>query len=154
MKHSVFNELEAFSVFAKGQIVKKEKNTNSVIYTRVSSKEQTKGMSLEIQKKECEQYALRNKIPIMGYFGGTYESAKTDERKEFNRMLAFVKKSREKISIIIVYSIDRFSRSGANAVYIADQLKQQGISVFAVTQPTDTTTPNGCFQQKYPVYLF
>jgi site-specific DNA recombinase len=147
MKRSVFNNLEAFAVFAKGQIVKKEKNTNCVIYTRVSSKEQTKGMSLEIQRKECEQYALRNKIPIMGYFGGTYESAKTDERKEFNRMLVFVKKSNEEISIIIVYSVDRFSRSGANAVYIADQLKQQGISVFAVTQPTDTTTPNGSFQQ-------
>ena len=35
-------------------------------------------MSLEIQRKDCEQYALRNEIPIMGYFGGTYESAKTD----------------------------------------------------------------------------
>ena len=136
-----------FSAFAKGEKVRQLSKGNCVIYTRVSSKEQTKGMSLEIQRKDCEQYATKNNIPILGSFGGTYESAKNDERKEFNRMLAFVRKSKEKISIIIVYSVDRFSRSGANAIYIADQLKQQGIVVFAVSQPTDTTTSSGRFQQ-------
>ena len=75
------------------------------------------------------------------------ESAKTDERKQFNNMLAFVKKSKEKISYIIVYSVDRFSRSCANAIYIAEKLKREGITVFAVTQPTDTTTASGSLQQ-------
>jgi site-specific DNA recombinase len=145
--NEVPDKLRAFSIFAKGEIKQKVSNAKCVIYTRVSSKEQTKGMSLETQRKDCELYATRNKIPIMGSFGGTYESAKTDERKEFNRMLTFVKKSKEKISIIIVYSVDRFSRSGANAIYIADQLKKQGIVVFAVTQPTDASTPSGRFQQ-------
>ena len=119
-----------FSTFAKGEKARQLSKGNCVIYTRVSSKEQTKGMSLEIQRKDCEQYAL-SKITSRSWAasGGTYESAKNDERKEFNRMLAFVRKSKEKISIIIVYSVDRFSRSGANAIYIADQLKQQGIVV-------------------------
>ncbi len=62
-------------------------------------------------------------------------------------MLSFVKKSRDKISHIIVYSVDRFSRSGANAIYIAEQLKEVGITVFAVSQPTDTTTASGSLQQ-------
>lgn len=62
-------------------------------------------------------------------------------------MLPFVKKSRDKILYIIVYSIDRFSRSGANAIYIAEQLKKEGITVFAVSQPTDTTTASGGLQQ-------
>ena len=87
----------------------------------------------------------------MGYFGGTYESAQTDERKEFNRMLSFVKKSREKVSYIIVYSVDRFSRSGANAIYIKEQLKQRGILIQAVTQPVDASTPNGSFQQNIQI---
>ena len=141
------DNLQVFSPFAKGEKKRQVSRGNCVIYTRVSSKEQTKGMSLETQRKDCEYYAVKNNIPILGYFGGTYESAKTDERKEFNRMLTFVKKSKEKISIIIVYSVDRFSRSGANAIYIADQLKKQDIAVFAITQPTDTTTPSGRFQQ-------
>lgn len=137
-----------FERFAKGARKARLVSNSCVIYTRVSTKEQAdNNMSLDTQKKACEQFALKNKYSISGYFGGTYESAKTDERKEFNRMLQFVKKSREKISCIIVYSVDRFSRSGGNAIYITEQLKKQGVMVQAVTQPADTTTPSGSLQQ-------
>ena len=43
--------------------------------------------------------------------------------------------------------MDRFSRSGANAIYIAEKLKKEGIIVYAVTQPTDASTASGSFQQ-------
>jgi site-specific DNA recombinase len=137
-----------FNQFAKSKKEFQVKTNNCVIYTRVSTKEQAdNNMSLETQRKACEQLAQRNKYIIAGYFGGTYESAKTDERKEFNRMLQFVKKSSIKISYIIVYSVDRFSRSGGNAIYITEQLKKQGVIVLSVTQPTDATTPSGSLQQ-------
>ena len=142
------NDLLFFESFAKGKKAQKFTGSNCVIYTRVSTKEQAdNNLSLETQRKACQQYALKSKYTIAGYFGGTFESAKTDERKQFNSMLAFVKKSKEKISYIIVYSVDRFSRSGANAIYIAEKLKREGITVFAVTQPTDTTTASGSLQQ-------
>lgn len=142
------NDLSQFSPFAKGAQKLKQRGSNCVIYTRVSTKEQAdNNLSLETQRKACEQYARKNNYSILGYFGGTYESAKTDERRHFNAMLSFVRKSRDKISHIIVYSVDRFSRSGANAIYIAEQLKKEGINVFAVSQPTDTTTASGSLQQ-------
>jgi site-specific DNA recombinase len=142
------SNLAVFQQFGKGERTEKSKTGNCVIYTRVSTKEQAdNNMSLATQRKSCEQFALKNGCNILGYFGGTYESAKTDERKEFNNMLSFVKKSKEKIFCIIVYSVDRFSRSGANAIYIAEQLRQQGISIASVTQPTDASTPNGSLQQ-------
>ncbi|MBX7206038.1 MAG: recombinase family protein [Bacteroidia bacterium] len=134
-------------MFAKGQKGGKVLTGNCVTYTRVSSKEQELGYSLETQKKDCEAFAKKNEYTILGQFGGTYESAKTDERKEFNRMLQFIKKSKEKISFIVVYSIDRFSRSGANGIYIKEQLKKEGIYIVAVTQPVDATTSSGDFQQ-------
>ena len=141
-------DLAIFDSFGKGKKIEKFTGSNCVIYTRVSTKEQAdNNLSLETQRKACQQYALKSKYTIAGYFGGTFESAKTDERKQFNNMLAFVKKSKEKISFIIVYSVDRFSRSGANAIYIAEKLKREGITVFAVTQPTDTTTASGSLQQ-------
>lgn len=62
-------------------------------------------------------------------------------------MLTFVKKSREKISRIIVYSVGRFSRSCGNAIYLTEQLKKQGVIVCSVTQPTDTSTHSGSLQQ-------
>lgn len=140
--------LREFDQFAKGRLNTKSKNNTCVIYTRVSTKEQAeKNMSLDTQRQACESYARQNNCKIMAYFGGTYESAKTDERIEFNNMLSFVKKSREKVSSIIVFSVDRFSRSGANAIYIAEQLKQQGINLISVMQPADVSTPSGALQQ-------
>ena len=144
-EHILFNQ------FAKGQSKALTRTNNCVIYTRVSSKEQELGYSLDTQRKACEEYSRKNNYVTMGLFGGTYESAKTDERKEFNRMLSFVKKSREKITYIIVYSVDRFSRSGANAIYIKDQLRNEGIFLVAVTQPGDASTSSGDFQQNIQI---
>src|SRR5687767_6222941 len=140
--------LKQFDQFAKGKLHSTTKGNTCVIYTRVSTKEQAeKNMSLDTQRNACESFAKQNHYRIMAYFGGTYESAKTDERIEFNNMLSFVKKSRQKISYIVVFSVDRFSRSGANAIYIAEQLKQQGINLISVMQPADVSTPSGALQQ-------
>jgi site-specific DNA recombinase len=140
--------LSHFNSFAKGKAAELTRTKLAVIYTRVSSKEQAdSNMSLDTQRRICDAYAEKHGYIIKGCFGGTYESAKNDERVEFNAMLSFVKKSREKISNIIVYSVDRFSRSGANAIFIAEQLKKQGVTVLSVTQPTDTTTSSGNLQQ-------
>ncbi len=141
--------LKQFEEFAKGKPQKTESSNNTcVIYTRISTREQAENnMSLDTQRRAYDKYAKKLGYTIMAYFGGTYENAKTDERKEFNHMLSFVQKSREKISNIIVYSVDRFSRSGANAIYITEQLKQTRISVLSVSQPTDVSTPSGSLQQ-------
>ncbi len=121
----------------------------AVVYTRVSSKEQAeKNLSLEFQRKAIEEYANRNGLTIIDYFGGTYESAKTDGRKEFKRMLDFIRKNKGKVSHILVYTIDRFSRTGGAAIKLATDLREKyGAAVFAVTQPMDTSNPNGVFQQ-------
>src|SRR5689334_25345649 len=102
------NDLVLFNQFGKGTKTEKAKTGNCVIYTRVSTKEQAdNNMSLTTQKRYCEQFAQKNGYAILGHFGGTYESAKNDERKQFNNMLSFVKKSKEKISYIIVRSEER-----------------------------------------------
>ena len=126
----------------------KTKGSNCVIYTRVSTKEQAdNNLSLQTQKKACEDYAVKQGYDVLACFGGTYESAQSDERKEFKKMLDFVRRSKANVSYIIVYSVDRFSRSGANAIYIASELKKQGITVYAVTQPSDSSTASGSLQQ-------
>jgi DNA invertase Pin-like site-specific DNA recombinase len=140
--------LKQFDRFARGKTDEVKRNNTCVIYTRVSTREQAENnMSLDTQRRACERHCKKCNYQIMAYFGGTYESAKTDERVEFNSMLSFVQKSRAKISYIVVYSVDRFSRSGANAIYIAEQLKKNGIGVLSVSQPTDVSTPSGSFQQ-------
>ncbi len=144
-------EVTIFNQFGKGKELKSSRTNNCVIYTRVSSREQELGYSLDTQRKDCEEFARKNNYSVLGFFGGTYESAKTDERKEFNRMLQFCKRSKEKITYIVVHMVDRFSRSGANAIYIKDQLKSTGIYIMSVKQPVDVTTSSGDFQQNIQI---
>ena len=136
--------------FAKGKqdLATQTVIQNCVIYTRVSSKEQADtNQSLEWQKKYCDEYAIKHNLNVLGCFGGTYESAKSDERKEFNRMLKFVKTCRQPIRYILVYSLDRFSRTGDSAIYISSELKKTGVNIMAVTQPIDTNSHAGALQQ-------
>ena len=147
------SNLDLFRSFAPQSKKKFATGVNAVIYTRVSHHSQEENTSLESQRKYCENFAQRRELNIVEYFGGTYESAKTDDRKEFNRMLDFVKRSKN-ITYVVVYSYERFSRSGINGAQIADELlKNYGVVTLAVTQELDPTTPAGSFQQKI-LFLF
>ncbi|WP_340154236.1 recombinase family protein [uncultured Winogradskyella sp.] len=147
-------DLTVFNQFAKkGKSIKLKTDGKAVIYTRVSTKEQAENnASLETQLKYCNELANKKGLEVAEYFGGTYESAKSDERKEFKKMLNYVKR-RSNIGYIIVYSYDRFSRTGANGAYISDQLKKQGIVTISATQEVDTSTSAGSFQQNL-YYMF
>ncbi|MBO6518342.1 MAG: recombinase family protein [Bacteroidia bacterium] len=142
------DQLEALHRFARGEV--QEVNStkkNAVIYTRVSSKEQTENLSLDTQLQAILKFAQNQSYSIVSTFGGTYESAKDDEREEFQRMLNFVKRNKGEVNSILVYSFDRFSRSGANSIFLSEQLRQQGIQIVSVTQPTNTFTPSGELHQ-------
>ncbi len=138
--------IELFKKFAP-----KENNfaqkTNAIIYTRVSTKDQAETNTIFVnQKKHCELYAKNHGLTIVGYFGGTHEPAKNDDRKEFKRMIKFAKQS-SSVGHIIVYSYDRFSRSGSNASQIVSELMQYGIQVKAVTQEVNTNSASGKLHQ-------
>lgn len=149
--HSITTD-NPFVHFAKGQPLYKSQTNNCVIYTRVSDIKQMDNLSLETQLKYSRQYAEQKGWIVREYFGGTYESAKTDERKEFQRMINYVKTTKYKISYILVYSLERFSRND-NSIWLASQLRKLGTEIVSVTQPIDTTNPAGQLQQKM-LFLF
>ena len=90
-------------------------------------------------------YAERRGLEIKCFFGGVVESAKTDERKEFKKMLEYVKKDKT-ISAILVYSYERFSRS-EYAADLSRELGRLGIKVLSVLQEVDVTSASGKLQQ-------
>jgi site-specific DNA recombinase len=147
-------DISIFETFAKGtKSHLTVRGVNCVIYTRVSTKEQAdNNLSLDTQRKACNQYAQKHGYNILANFGGTYESAQTDERKEFTAMLSYVKKCRQQISQILVYSLERFSRND-NSIWLSGQLRKLGIEIISVTQPIDTSGPSGQMQQKM-LFLF
>ncbi len=126
-----------------------QRGNGAVIYTRVSSSEQANNNgSLDVQMKYCNEYCKRMQLNIVGYFGGTHESAKTDGRKEFQRMLSFAKKNKN-VSHIVIFNYDRFSRTGSAAAQLSLELRKIGIITKSVTQDIDTSTASGRLQEDF-----
>ena len=123
-----------------------------VIWTRVSTKEQAdNNLSLETQEKTCLEYAKRNNIEVVKVMGQKNESAKT-EGKGYNEMISYVAHNKN-INIILVYSYDRFSRAGADAIMTKAYLKSRGITVISATQPIDNDSVSGEFMENM-LFLF
>ena len=118
---------------------------NVVIYTRVSSKEQTLTDSLSNQLNVCNNYCINKGFHVLKYFGGKYESAKHDTlRKEFTNMIDFVCNPKNKINAIVVYSHDRFSRTGLGGAFeILGKLKRLGIKVYSAMFDIDPDSLEG-----------
>lgn len=62
-------------------------------------------------------------------------------------MMSYIKSNKEKVSFILVYSLDRFSRTGGNAIFISSELKRHGISITSVVQQIDTDSHSGKLQE-------
>lgn len=150
MEQLINKDLTVFQQFGKTDKKKVNRVTTNLVvaYSRVSSKEQTKNMSLPFQRQTIDEYAKRMNLNIVEYFGGYYESAKTDGRKEFQRMLNFIKSRKGKISQILVTHVDRFSRTGGKAIQLAEELRENyGVVINSITQPTDVTNASGVLKQ-------
>lgn len=135
--------------FFKTYIPETEKNiiNNKVwVYTRVSSKEQfDTNSSIKNQNESAEIFAKKKNYIIEKTFGGTYESARGDfSRKEFTKLLNEIKKAKQKPFGIIIFKINRFSRSGANAIKIVEEIiHKYGVHLIEVESEMDTSTTRG-----------
>ncbi len=149
------NEELMVKFFSKKVIVSEKLRSGNIAvsYDRVSSRDQmVNGNSLVWQYERIDEFAIKNNYFIKNKYGGTYESAKTDERKEFQRMLSDTKKD-SSISIILIYSYDRFSRSGANGIFLLENLRKLGVKIIAITQEVDSFSPTGNFQENLYMLL-
>jgi DNA invertase Pin-like site-specific DNA recombinase len=117
------------------------------IYTRKSSEEglEREFNSLDAQREACEAYVASQRhagwkaLPDMYDDGGL--SGGTMERPALQRLLADVKAG--KIRIIVVYKVDRLTRSLADFAKIVDVLDAHNASFVSVTQQFNTTTSMG-----------
>ncbi len=127
-------------------------NKVAALWTRVSTERQEENnCSLETQGRICREYAAKHGITIKKQYGGTHESAKT-EGQLYRQMIAEVAKDRD-INVILVYSFDRFSRAGNEAIMTKAYLKTKGIYVISATQQTDPDSAAGEFMENI-IFLF
>lgn len=90
---------------------------------------------IELAKKECIPEEGIEEYKDKGYSG------KNTKRPEWQRMMRDVREG--KISRIIVYRIDRFSRSLLDFSNAWEVMKEHGVDFISVNEKFDTSTPIG-----------
>src|SRR5213596_2376410 len=117
------------------------------IYTRKSSEEglEQEFNSLEAQREACEAYIrsqchegwvlARTRYDDGGFSGGNIE------RPALQRLLADIRGGR--IDIIVVYKVDRLTRSLPDFARLVEIFDAQGVSFVSVTQQFNTTSSMG-----------
>lgn len=106
----------------------------AVIYTRVSSKEQVEGTSLESQERVCRDYCAAHGLNVVRIFSDAGESAKTSDREQFLAAIRFCGASREGITHLVVWKLDRFARNGYDQAVFHNTLASHGVDLCSATQ--------------------
>ncbi|WP_369602662.1 recombinase family protein [Hahella sp. SMD15-11] len=125
----------------------KTKCVRCVVYTRKSSEEglEQEFNSLDAQREAGEAYIRSQKhegwvlLPDR-YDDGGYSGGSMD-RPGLRRLLDDVKT--DKIDVVVVYKVDRLSRSLGDFAQIIDLFDKHGVSFVSVTQQFNTTTSMG-----------
>ena len=86
----------------------------AVIMSRVSSDEQAKGYSLDVQFEQLTKYCERNDIEVVKHFREDH-SAMNFNRPEFQKFLQYANLHKSEIDYLFVTSWDRFSRNMTEA---------------------------------------
>ena len=117
------------------------------IYTRKSSEEglEQSFNSLDAQREACEAYILSQRhegwhvVPTR-YDDGGFSGGNMD-RPALKQLLEHI--AAKRIDTVVVYKVDRLTRSLADFAKIVEQFDKQGISFVSVTQQFNTTTSMG-----------
>jgi DNA invertase Pin-like site-specific DNA recombinase len=123
------------------------KRLNCAIYTRKSSDEglEKEFNSLDAQREACAAYILSQKhagwAALLDLYDDGGLSGGTMERPALKRLLADIKSG--KVQIVVVYKVDRLTRSLADFAKIVDVLDAHDASFVSVTQQFNTTTSMG-----------
>jgi site-specific DNA recombinase len=112
----------------------------AIIYIRVSTKEQTENLSLPTQLRVCEEYCRREGFEILERFSEEGESAKTTDRRELQKMLAYCRTNKGKVHFLVVFNLTRFARDKYDHFALRSHLKSLGISLRSATEPIDDTS--------------
>lgn len=108
----------------------------AAIYGRYSSDMQREE-SIEAQLRACNEYAERNDLTVIAEYTDRAKSATTDQRPEFQQMIADAKAG--KFQYIIIHKLDRFSRDRYDHAFYKRELKQAGVTLISVLERIDNS---------------
>ena len=135
----------------------KPQELRCAIYTRKSSEEglEQDFNSLHAQREACQAYIKSQKHegwrPLSAHYDDGGYSGGTMDRPALRRLLADIQAKR--IDIVVVYKVDRLTRSLADFAKIVEVFDASGVSFVSVTQAFNTTTLDGAADPQRPSLL-
>ncbi len=118
-------------------------NKKAAIYIRVSTDAQREeGYSIDAQKEMLTAYCISKGIKNYDYYiDGGFTGSNID-RPALAKLIADIKN--DKILCVIVYKLDRLSRSQKDTLYlIEDIFNPKGVDFISLNESMDTSTPLG-----------
>jgi site-specific DNA recombinase len=123
-------------------------NKKVVLYTRVSTEEQTKGNSLQYQLSYLEDHCKRNDYEVVETFKEDF-SAKTFKRPKWSLLTEFCKNNKKGVDLILFTRWDRFSRNIKEAWHQIDYFRNIGIEINSAENPLDLSNPDNKFMMVF-----
>ena len=124
----------------KIKTLKDTTENRAVIYVRVSTKDQVENFSLTTQEKACRDYCEKFGMKADKIFVEEGESAKTVNRVEFQKALAYCRENKGRVKWLVVYAVSRFARSSHDHLQTRALLGGFGINLRSVTEHFDETS--------------
>ena len=131
----------------KSILVPTKPKIRCAVYTRKSSEEglEMEFNSLDAQREACTAFVASQKpegwVLLPEYYDDGGISGATLERPALKRLMAEIE--RGKIDVVVVYKIDRLSRSLMDFARLVDVFDRQKVTFVSVTQSFNTTTSMG-----------
>ena len=100
----------------------------AALYARYSAGPRQTDQSIEGQIRECTDYCKKKGFTIVATYADRHISGKTDERPEFQKLIADSRKN--KFDVVVVYKTDRFARNKYDSAIYKRQLRQNGVQIF------------------------
>ena len=114
------------------------------IYARVSGNARDVNNFVAAQISECELYASRNHMAVVATYIDEAESGQSDDRPQFQQMVADATAKEKPFAVILVWNFSRFSRDRMHNSLYKNRLKKRGIRIISIKEPTDDS-PAGQF---------
>jgi DNA invertase Pin-like site-specific DNA recombinase len=119
-----------------------DRQVRCCIYARVSTEEQAeRDLSIPFQLERCRYHAQGKGWVVVREFVDAGESARTDKRHEFQKMIASARA--KEFDVILVHKFDRFARNDYDFIVYEKELEELGITLESVSEPGDASTPAG-----------
>ncbi len=114
---------------------------HAVVYTRYSSDMQ-RGESIDAQIRLIRKWSDEHSIVIDKIYADEAQSAKSDERKQFQQMIADSKKQKD-WQLVLVHKLDRFARNRMDSAAYRVELRKNKKYLISTTEQFDDT-PESC----------